>query len=147
MVVVEPCLERRDVGAHLDAQLRVEVRQRLVHQEHARLADDRAAHRDPLPLAAGQLPRLALEVVDKTEHRRHLPHAAFARLLRHARDSQWERDVRRHGEVWVQRVVLEDHRDVAILRRDVGDVTVADEDRSGVGLLEPGEHAQRRRLP
>ena len=68
-------LQRRDVGAHLDAQLRVEVRERLVHQEDARHADDRAAHRDALALAAGQLAGLALEVVLEPEHPRHLAHA------------------------------------------------------------------------
>ena len=47
----------RAIGAHRHAQLRVEVRERLVHQEGRRLADDRAAHRDALPLAAGELRR------------------------------------------------------------------------------------------
>ena len=48
----ERALEPADLRAHLDAELRVEVRERLVHQEGLRLADDRAAHRDALPLAA-----------------------------------------------------------------------------------------------
>ena len=47
-------LDPRDLGPHLDAQLRVEVRQRLVHQERLRLAHDRPAHRDALALAARQ---------------------------------------------------------------------------------------------
>jgi hypothetical protein len=41
-----------DLGAHLHPQLRVEVRQWLVHQERMRFANDRAPHRDALPLAA-----------------------------------------------------------------------------------------------
>jgi hypothetical protein len=48
--------------------------------------------------------------------------------------------------VGVERVVLEDHRDVAVLRRDIGDVAVADEDAAGVDLFEAGQHAQRRGL-
>ena len=40
-------------------KLRIEVRQRLVHQAHRRLVDDRAAQRHALLLAAGQLRRLA----------------------------------------------------------------------------------------
>ena len=50
------------------------------------------------------------------------------------------------GEVRVERVVLEHHRDVAALRRVVADVALADVDRAGVDLLEPGEHPQRGRL-
>ncbi len=42
----------------------------------------------------------------------------------------------------VQRVVLEHHRDVAVLRAHTGDVAVADVDASLVGLLETGEHPQ-----
>ena len=45
-------LQSRDVRPHLDAQLCVEVRERLVHQEDSRDAHDRASHRDPLALSA-----------------------------------------------------------------------------------------------
>jgi len=38
----EIVLELCDLGAHLHAQLRVEVRERLVHQEDLRLADNGA---------------------------------------------------------------------------------------------------------
>jgi hypothetical protein len=50
-----------DLGAHLHAQLGVEVRQRLVEQEHLRVAHDGAAHGDALALAAGELARVAVE--------------------------------------------------------------------------------------
>jgi hypothetical protein len=43
------------------AQLGVEVGQRLVEQEHLRVAHDGAAHRDALALAAGQLARVAVQ--------------------------------------------------------------------------------------
>ena len=48
-----------ELDAHLDAQLGVEVGQRLVEQEHLRMAHDGAAERDALALAAGELARLA----------------------------------------------------------------------------------------
>ena len=53
-------MQRLQLGAHLHAQLGVEVGQRLVEQEHRRLAHDGAAHRHALALAAGELARLAL---------------------------------------------------------------------------------------
>ena len=58
---VEPALQFADLDPHRDAQLGVEVRQRFVEQEHLRLPHDGAAHRDALALAAGELPRLAVE--------------------------------------------------------------------------------------
>ena len=54
-------MQQLDLGAHLDAQLGVEVRQRLVEQEQLRVARQRAAHRDALALAAGELAGLAVE--------------------------------------------------------------------------------------
>ncbi len=57
----EVVLELGDLGARLDAQLRVEVRERLVHQEGLRVAHDRAAHGDALALAARERARLAVE--------------------------------------------------------------------------------------
>ena len=63
-------MEPRDLGARLDAELGVEVGERLVHEEHRGLADDRPAERDALALAAGQLLRLAVEELVELEDRR-----------------------------------------------------------------------------
>ena len=54
-------LQAPDLGAQLDAELGVEVAQRLVEQEHLRRADQRPGDRDPLLLAAGELTRFAVE--------------------------------------------------------------------------------------
>ena len=132
---------------HLHAELRVEVRERLVHEVDARLADDRPAHRDPLALSAGELARLPLQVLGQPEQLGHLAHAPVALRARDVRHLEREGDVRGDGQVRVERVVLEHHRDVAPLRRQVGHVAVADVDGARVDLLEAGEHAQRRRLP
>jgi hypothetical protein len=76
---------------------------------------------------------------------RYLDALADLRLGR-ARDLQGEAHVVRHRHVGVQGVVLEDHRDVAVLGLHVGDVAVTDEDVPTVDVLEAGEHAQRRGL-
>ena len=66
-----------DLGAHVDAQLGVEVGERLVEQEEHGIAHQRAAHRDALALAAGELRRLALEqAVDLQQVRRRAPTAS-----------------------------------------------------------------------
>ena len=82
----EAALQRADLAPHLDAQLRVEIGERLVHQADRRLGDDRAAERDALLLAARELRGLALEQRLEAENAprraaaarrappRHLPH-------------------------------------------------------------------------
>jgi hypothetical protein len=63
----QPRLQLGDVGAHLHAQFGVEVRERLVHQEDARLTHDRAPHRHPLALPARELAGLTLEILREAE--------------------------------------------------------------------------------
>ena len=56
-----------DLGAHRDAQLGIEIGERLVEQEHLRIAHDGAAHGDALALAAGELARIAVEIGREAE--------------------------------------------------------------------------------
>ena len=135
-------LQRGDVGAGLHAHLGVEVRQRLVHAEHLRLAHDRATHGDPLTLTTRERLRLAVEVLHQPQDLGGLLDALLALLGRHLGHLQGEAHVVGHAHVRVERVVLEHHRDVAVLGRQRGDVAVADEDLAVVDLLEPGKHPQ-----
>ena len=139
-------LQVRDLGTGLHTQLRVQVGQWLVHKEDLWLAHDGAAHSHALALTTGQCLRLAVEVLGQVEGLRGLFHSLVDLGLVHAGDLQREAHVLAHGHVRVQGVVLEDHRDVAVLRADVGDVAVADADVAFIGVLETGEHAQRGRL-
>ena len=58
--------ELADPVARLLAQLGVEVRQRLVEQQHARLVDERPADRDALLLTAGELIGIAFGKMAET---------------------------------------------------------------------------------
>src|SRR5438876_32365 len=139
-------MELLEHRTRLDAQLRVEVRERLVHQEDGGLTRDRSADGDALPLPAGELFRLALEQLADAEHLRGLVHSPLDLRLGHTPELQTERDVVVHAHVRVERVVLEDHRDVAVLRRNIVHHALADADVAGRLLLEAREHSERRRL-
>ena len=78
-------MEALDLAAHLVAQLGVEIRQRLVEQEDARIAHDGAADRDALALAARELARIAVEQRANAQHRRRALHALFDLGLWHSR--------------------------------------------------------------
>ena len=142
----EPALERGDLRPRLDAELRVEIRERLVEQEDLRPADDRAAHRHTLALAARECLRLAVEVLLEVEHLRRLGDAAPDLGLREVCELQGEPDVVGYRHVRVERVALEHHRHVPRLRRQERDVAVADRDRAGVDPLEPRQHPEARGL-
>ena len=135
-------MESGDLGACLDAQLGVEVRERLVHEEDRRLADDRPAERDALPLAAGELLRLALEELLELDRLRGLFHPPVDLLLGDLAQLQSEGEVVADRHVWVEGVALEHHRDVPILGGDVVDDPIADAECAARDLLEAGDHPQ-----
>ena len=135
------------LGAGLHPQLGVEVRERFVHQERLRPPDDRPGERHPLALTSRELRRLALEQVLEAEDARRLLHEAVPLGRRDAARLERELHVPPHRHVRVQRVALEDHGDVAVLRLDVVDLAAPDLDGAFGRLLEAGDHAQRGRLP
>ena len=116
----ELALELDELGAHLHAQLRVEVRERLVH------AGTRAARgrsRGPARRAgagrrrAGRGLRSSSSSSPSDLAAARDPRASTRRFG--AARAQREADVLAHGHVRIERVVLEDHRDVALARRHV----------------------------
>ena len=88
-------LQPPQLDAQFLAQLRVERGQRLVHQEHARPAHQRAADRHALHLAAGELGGAARQLALDVQHRGHLLHAA----LDLGRFAAPQRRAQREGEV------------------------------------------------
>ena len=139
-------LQARHLGPHLHPQLRVEVGERLVHQEDLGVADDRPPHRHPLALAAGEVGGAAVEVLGEVEGRGRLLDLLVDLGLVDLGQLQREAHVLAHGHVRVERVVLEDHGDVAVLGRAVVDHVAADLQLAAGDVLEPGDHPQRRRL-
>ena len=144
---VQPALEADDLGAHLDAQLGVEVGQGLVHEEGPGVAHDGATHGHALALTAREMAGLALELVGDAQQIGGMSHLAADLRGRDLGAAQREAHVARHRHVRVERVVLEHHRDIPVLGREVVDHAVADADAAGGDLLQPGDHPQQRGLP
>ena len=142
----EPPLELQDLGARLEAKCGVEIGERLVHQEGGGLAHDRAAESNPLALAAREGPRLPREAVLEVESGCRIVDAAIDLGSGEPAELEAEREVLGDRHVRVERVVLEDHRDIAVLGGDVVDDTLADQDRPVADLLESRHHPERRRL-
>ncbi len=82
---VEILLEPLELRPHLRPELGVEIRQRLVHQEHLRLPDDRPPERDPLALPAGQLRRCPFQQLRDPQHLRRLVHERSNLVVGHLR--------------------------------------------------------------
>src|SRR5262249_10149891 len=110
----EPLLQLDQLRACLDAELCVEVRERLVPQINLWVSNDRAAHRDSLALTSREVPRLPVEIGHEIEQLRNLEDASPAFILRNAVLLERKAHVRGDVELRIERVVLEHHGDVAV---------------------------------
>ena len=135
------------LGTHLHSQFRIEIGQRLVEQENLGIADDRAPHCDTLALATGELPRPARKKILDIEDPRRMLDALSDFTLWPFAINEPERHVFVDRHVRIERVILEDHRDIAVLRRQVVDDAAVDRDRPGCHVLKAGNHPQQSRLP
>ena len=137
-------------AAQLLAHLGVERAERLVQQQHLGFDRQRARQRDALPLAAGELVRVAvgqpveLHQLEQLEHL--APDLLGGRPLRAPLHPQPEGDVLEHGHVPEQRVVLEHEADLPLAHVAVGGILAVEQHGAAVGHLEPGDHAQQRGL-
>ena len=111
-------LQPLQLEAHLLAQLRVEVGQRLVEQEQRRLHHQRARQRQALLLAAGELRRLALGEMIELHRREHAHHVVANLLPRVTPAAHFERKRRvlKHVHVRPDGVGLEHHAEAAAVR-------------------------------
>ena len=139
-------MQAPDLELHLLAQLLVERAERLVHQHELRLEHQRARDRDALLLAAGELRRPAAAEAAELHHVQRALDPLRDLVARHAAHRQREADVLGHRHVREQRVVLEHHADLALVRRQARQRLALEQDLAGGRRLEAGEHHQRRRL-
>ena len=139
-------LDAANLGTHQHAQVSIEVRQRLVQQQDDRFLDERARQRHPLALAARELSRPPLQQPADVEQLGHLRDLLLGLSPRDFGQVEREADVLLDAEVRIDRVVLEDEADLPPLRRDVGDILLAEVERAGTGLRKAGHEAERGRL-
>src|SRR5713101_398496 len=124
------------------AQRRIEVRQRLIEQQHARLRREGARERHPLLLSPGELVNLSpFEAGEIHEVQR----SGDLRITR-IRSREPEAYVLPHVGVRKQCVVLEDHPEATAGSSNVGHIFARDGDPSAVRRFESGEQPQHRRL-
>src|SRR6266542_576477 len=103
--------EREELALQPD----IEVRERLVEQHRARLEHERARDRDALPLAAGELTRVAPLLSREPDAREDRGHPGFSLVVRDPLALEAKLEVPAHREVWPERQILEHHGDPALL--------------------------------
>src|SRR5437870_2051614 len=142
----ELLLELADLRPHLDADLRVEVGQRLVEEQDVRVEHERACERDPLLLAAGELARIAVLEPGEIHLPESLGEPPSDRGAVELPEPEAVSDVGARGHVGPERVVLEDHADVTLVGSQLVHAALAEPDLAGVGCPKARDEAEQRRL-
>ena len=145
-------LEPDDLVLHVAADQRVEGRERLVEEQHPRVAGQRPRQPDALLHAAGELVGVGGLVAAQPHQLDDLGGLGAALLLAHAADLEAVGDVVDDLAVRQQPEVLEDHRDVVAAQvaqlggRRGGDVVVGQPDLPGRRLDQARQAPHERRL-
>jgi hypothetical protein len=116
-----------DLAASPLAERGIEVRERLVEEEHPGLRRERPRERDPLLLPARELPDPAPLVPGEVHQRERRGDARRELAPAHAERLEPEGDVLADVEVGKERVMLEDHAEPPCHRRGPRDVLALDE--------------------
>ena len=142
----EGLLELADLAAHLDPELGVQVRERLVQQQHLGLDHQRAGDRDALQLTARELMRPTLAIPLEAHQHQRTGDALVDYLARDTPRLEPIGDVASDAEVREHRVILKYHAGVAPMRRQPVDAPLAEADRACVEIGEARDHPQERGL-
>ena len=141
-LIVQPPQPTAQVFPHLG----VERPERFIQEQHARLRGQGAGQGHALPLAAGELRRVAPFQLFQLHQRQQLAHPRRDLGVLPAPDAQAEGDVLEDRHVTEQGVMLEHEADVAVAGRLRGHLVVVGQDGAAVGVFQPGDDAQERGL-
>ena len=130
------------LSSHGCTELCVQVGERLVEKEYLRITNDSTTQRNTLLLTTGKSLRLSLEEVRNVEDTSSLFYAALDLLLGSLAELKTECHVIKYGHVRIKSVVLENHRDITVLRCYVVYESVADEELTFGDLLKTCDHTK-----
>ena len=132
-----------DLDTHLNSQLRVQVGERLVHQEYFRVTNDRTSHGNTLSLSTGKRFRFTVEQFVQIEDSCGFAYFFVNLVFRDFTKFQSERHVVIYGHMRIQRVVLENHRDVTVFRLYIVHYFSVDLQCSVCDIFQTCDHTKR----
>ncbi len=139
---LEAMVQTGDLGAHLDAEICIQVAERFIEEEDFGLPDNGAAEGHSLALSARKRFGFSVEIGLDAQDLCRLVDARVNIRLAVLPEFQSEREILVDRHVGVEGVVLKDHGDVAIFRRDIVHDLAVDADGASRNIFEPGDHPE-----
>ena len=137
-------MQLADFRPHADPELRVQIGQRLIHQEHLLVFYDGTPQRHPLSLAAGKIFRFPVPVFLQPQDANRPVYLLLDLIGRHTHIFQAVGNVLFHRHMGIQRIILEHHGDPPVLRRRLVDLLPVDKQVASGNFLKPRHHPQGR---
>ena len=131
-----------DLSSHLNTELSIQVGQRLVHQEDLRVTDNSTAHSNTLSLTAGKSLRLSVKELVKVKDLSSFFDLLLDLFLRNLAKLKTECHVIKNCHMRIQSVVLEDHRDIAVLRLYIVHELAVDLELAACDILKTCDHTK-----
>ena len=131
-----------DLRPHRRTEFCVQVGKRLIQQEYGRITDHGASKSHPLPLSAGQFFWLTVQQVFQVKDLRRLMYTTVDLRLVFLTKIQPKRDILIYIHMRIERIVLEYHRNIPILRRHLIHQAVSDIYLALRDCLKPRDHTQ-----
>ncbi len=125
------------------AASRIEADGRFVHEEDARLVQERARELDPAAVAAAQLRGLVVRALGEPEPRQLARDARLGDRARDAVQAGMEQEIAGHRQFEIERRLLKDDAEQAQGRHRIAAHVVAhDLDAAGIGDEQPGKELE-----
>jgi hypothetical protein len=112
---VEPDVQIRKFGAHLNTELGVEVGKGLIKKEYLGITDYSPSYGDTLALAARKSLGLAVQEFLNVQNTGRFVDTAFNFVFGDFLDTETEGHVIKHGHVVIQGIIQENHGAVPVL--------------------------------
>ena len=139
-------LDALEFDLHILSQLEVERAERLVEQQHTRLAHQCTRDGDTLLLATGKTGHIAVFKAAQANQLEHFCGFALDVCAVQLFDVQTECNILRNIQVWEQRITLEYGVDLALIRRNIVQTLAVEEYIAGIRLLKAADDTQRGRF-
>ena len=127
---------------HFLAQLEIQCTERLVEQQNFRLVDQRAGDGNTLLLTAGHLRDAALVKAAQTDQTQHALDLLLDDVFRLLFEIETESNIVIHVQMRKQRVFLEYRVDLALVRRQTGNILAVKQHLTVIGVEKARNDAQ-----
>jgi hypothetical protein len=139
-------LQALNLGAHVQAELSVEITQGFIKQQQVWFFNERPSQGHTLLLSTRKLRRFALQQVLQLHERRNMFDLVLDDSARLTLDTQGKGEILINAQVRIERIALKHHANIALAGWEIVDDPSIEAQRTTGRAIDAGQHQERGRL-